>query len=169
MECDEKCIDAPDIINWYDKLDVRQIKRGESYKLPRRMILEIQKNENTVFTDVVSKPFLLYSDKVKEAVDIYETKIPYKQIVLLDGKSLLTALYYLPILETVDCLSDKSELNRDGSVIRRAVLDKAKLPNRSIFKLGGVKSTYMVVRLDLAESILRRGVRGIRLKETEIA
>jgi hypothetical protein len=165
---DEQCPDAPNIINWFGKLDVRKIKQGASHALPRRLLLPISSNPNTVFTDVVSVPFLLYSERVMRTVGVYESSMVYKQVVLLDGKNQLAELYFLPILKAVDCLSDKSELNRDASVIRRAVLLAHKLPDRSIFRLGEVNCVCTIVRLDLAESLLRRGVRGISLHEVEI-
>ena len=168
MEQDEDCIDAPSIINWYDKLDVRKIERGLSGQLPQRVLLDIRENASTVFTDIISTPFLLYSKKVKDSVHIYEPKMPDKQIVLLDSTNHLTELYFMPILERFDCLSDKSELSRDGSVVLRAILDEAQLPDRSIFKLGGTSGVYTIVRLDLAESMLRRGVRGVSLKEVDV-
>lgn len=34
--------------------------------------------------------------------------------------------------------------------------------------LGGTSGIYTVVRLDLVESLLRRGVRGISLKEAAV-
>jgi len=166
---DETCIDAPKIMNWFDVLDVRKIRRGQSHAIPYRMVLDIQPSEDTYFTDIVSKPFFLCTEVVKEAVKIYESDIIHKQIMLYDLKNRLSELYFLPILDIVDCLSDKSELNRDRSVIHRAVLDESRLPDSTIFRLGGVNSTYIVARLDLVESILRRGVKGISLKEVEIA
>ena len=168
MEQDEKYSDSPNIINWFGKINVQKLKQGQSWELPDRTLLEIRNNPDTIFTDVVSKPFLIYSKKTKDAVSIYESGIVHKQIVLLDDKNLMTELYYLPILKMIDCLSEKSELNTDKSIVRRAVLDKSKLPNRSIFVLDGLSSIYAVVRLDLAESLLRRGVRGITLRKVEI-
>ena len=168
MEQDAEHNDAPNIINWYGKLDVQKLKQARSWEIPDRVLLEIRENPDTIFTDVISKPFLLYSKKTKDAVSIYESGIVHKQISLLDDQNLLTELYYLPILKSVDCLSDKSELNTDKSIIRRAVLDKNKLPRRSIFALDGLSSSYTVVRLDLAESLLRRGVRGVTFAKVEI-
>ena len=169
MEQDEEYINVPKIINWYDRIDVRQIKPGASGKLPPKIAFNIRENADVVFTDVLTNPFLLYSANIMEAVEIYEPKIPHKQIVLLEKKSRHTAVYYLPILKKVDCLSGKSELNRDKSIIRHAVLEETKLPPQSIFQLDGVLSTYTVIRLDLVESMLRRGMRGISLREAELA
>ena len=45
--------------------------------------------------------------------DMYEPYIPYKEIILLDQKFQRMEVYYLPILEEVDCLHEKSEYNLD--------------------------------------------------------
>ena len=92
MEQDEEYINVPKIINWYDRIDVRQIKPGASGKLPPKIAFNIRENADVVFTDVLTNPFLLYSANIMEAVEIYEPKIPHKQIVLLEKKSRHTAV-----------------------------------------------------------------------------
>lgn len=169
LEQDEDFSDVPYVKSWPEKFDVRKIKQNQSYRLPRRVLLEIHSNEHTVFSDVIVKPFLLFSNTARETVSIYESRIPYKQVVLLDVEYGLTSIYFLPVLETVDCLSPKSELNPGRTVIRHAIIEALKLPDRSIFKLGNTKGTHIVVRLDLAESLLRRNVRGINFREIEVA
>lgn len=60
-----------------------------------------------MFTSIVDKPFPLVSAEVKEVFDMYEPYIPYKEIILLDQKFQRMEVYYLPILEEVDCLHEK--------------------------------------------------------------
>ena len=168
LEHDEKFQDVPLLKSWHAQLDVRKIKRGQSHALPHRVLLEIYPNPSTVFSDVIVKPFLLLSDMARKTVSIYESRIPYKQVVLLDYDNGLTSLYFLPILETVYCLSTKSEISREKTVIYHPVFEESKLPTQSIFELGGLDNSFIVIRLDLAESLLRRGMRGIVLREVEI-
>lgn len=159
---------APVIINWYGKFDVRMINPKEHHKLPKRKLLMIQNYKNTVFTDIITFPFLLVSEKVYDVIKIYEPRTPFKQIVLLDSVNQAAQLYYLPILAVCDCLSEKSELNLDKSVIRRAVIEPEETQDKSFFRIGGVKNAYYVMRLDLAESLLRRDVKGLGLKLVDI-
>ena len=83
----------------------------------------IHESESTVFTSIVDKPFPLVSAEVKEVFDMYEPYIPYKEIILLDQKFQRMEVYYLPILEEVDCLHEKSEYNLDRSLIKKGIID----------------------------------------------
>ena len=168
IEQDEAYVDAPIIINWFEKLDVRKIKKGLSYEIPYRMSLDVRPDKEIYFTDIVSKPFFLYTEIVKQAVSIYEPQMPHKQIMLADKKNFLSELYFMPILEIVDCLSDETILDTDGSIIGIVELNHTKIPDLSIFKLAGISGRSIIVRLDLIESILRRGAKGICLKEATI-
>jgi hypothetical protein len=169
LEQDKRFTDIPYIMNGFNKIDGRKIRRDQSRSLPHRVLMELYPNPNTVFGDIILSPYLLLSEKAREAVNLYEQRLPYKQVVLLDSENALTNLYFLPILEVVDCLSAASEMNRGRTVIRRAVLLKSKLPSPSIFRLDNVDCAQIIVRLDLAESLLRRGVRGIKLRETIVS
>lgn len=165
---DKRYTDAPNIINWFDKIDVKNICPARSYYLPKRLLLEIRNNPEVVFTDIVSFPFFLVSDICKQMIQKYEPRTPFKQIVLMDMKTHKMSLYHLPILKKIDCLSTDSVLNQDKSVIEKMVLQKDRIEGLSIFQIDGVKSNYTVIRLDLLESILRRGAKGIAIEQVEV-
>ena len=168
IEGDKRYVDGPNIINWYEKIDIRNINKDNSYKLPKRIVLKVSPNKNIIFTDIITKPFLLVSDKFKKIIQIYEPRIIYKQVALLDQENEKTELYHLPILPKVECLNVKSRFNQDRSIIKEAALDYDKIKDYSLFQISGVKSIYTVIRLDLLESILRRGGRGIAISEVEL-
>jgi hypothetical protein len=44
------------------------------------------------------------------------------------------------------------------------IIDLSKVKDKCLFKIGGVKNTYVVARLDFIESILRRDASGFNLK-----
>lgn len=93
----------------------------------------------------------------------------FKEIILLDRKNATSEIYYIPLLEHCDCLAPESELSRGRDTLITAVLDPEKIEDRSIFYLGGFSKLYAVARLDLVESLLRRGGRGIGLERCIIA
>lgn len=162
---------APDIINSFLTFHPRYRNPGESYQLPDRYLLEIQPNADTVFTDIISSPYLLVSQLVKAVIRLYHPKMIFKEIVLVEAKNDLAEVYYMPILPLVNCLHASSQCNIDCSVIKHGVLDKSMLNDQKIFRIGDAYSAngpYYVVHLDLAESILRRGARGIELKPLDI-
>ncbi len=158
----------PKIKKWFGRIDPRDFNIHDAHKIPHRQICMIHENENTVFTSIVDAPFPLVSVEVRKVFDMYEPHIIYKEIVLLDQQHGKAEVYYLPILEELECLNEKSEYNLDKSIIRKGVIDYEKTEGKAIFRLKGFDHYYMVGRLDLVESILKRNVKGIGLKELEV-
>jgi len=156
---------SPDIKDWYHQFDKRNIQRGRSHKIPSRQLMFIQPNANVVFTDVLSFPFFLVTETLRDVIKLYEPIMIFKEIVLLDNENANMCIYHLPILEHVDCLDSSSKLTLDRSKVLEAVIDLSKVGERSIFQLAGVGNTHVIARLDIVESFLRRGACGIGLEE----
>ena len=51
LKTDPKYNTSPVIENWYPKIDVRLIRKETGHKLPKRELLFIQSNPDTIFTD----------------------------------------------------------------------------------------------------------------------
>ena len=158
----------PQIIDWYKKIDHRNICIGRSHVIDHRQLFFIQENINTIFPDILSIPFFMVTDLPKDVIKMYEPKTVFKEIVLLDSKNAKTCTYHLPILPHIDCLCPSSELTIDRSTILSPVIDTRKVGDQSIFYLSGVKNLYTVARLDIIESFLRRGLKGIGLSEMKV-
>ncbi len=160
---------SPNIINWYGKIDKRNIHPQSAYKLPKRELFFIRDNPNTIFTDIISDPFFLVSDIVKDVICMYEKGVIYKEVILLDPKYEKCKRYFLPILPEVECLSKSSRLNLDRSFIHQAVFLQSKIEGHAIFKIAGINSdSYIAGNLEVVESILKRGTVGVGLVEVEV-
>ena len=66
---------APKLINWYRVQDVRLIKWESYHKLQKRQIYNIEPSSETIFTDIVSFPFLLVSTMVKDVIEMYGDEV----------------------------------------------------------------------------------------------
>lgn len=154
---------APDLLNWYQVIDPQLIHKGKSRRLPQRELIWIRSNRDTVFTDVITFPFLLVSRPLREIIKKYVPHTPFKEIILLDGENELVGLYFLPILDEIECLSDASELSLDRSVVKRGVLKPQAAAGHDLFRIAGLKNAHYAVSLDLAESMIRRSARGLSL------
>lgn len=161
LHSDPRYVDSPELLDWSGKIDPRNIRPGFSHKIARRQILNIRPNPYVVFTDVISSPFLLLSKKCMDVATLYEPQIISKQIILLDMETPQRETYYLPILKQIPCLAAGSEWNLDKSVLRKGVLDLEAIGDTSIFQLADMQSIYTVIRVDILESMLKRGARGI--------
>lgn len=165
---DERITQRPHLINVHERLDIRDICEERAYKLPRRELVLVRGKNGTIFTDIISKPLFLVSEKVKEVIFMYEPRTRIKELILLDKEDALAETYYLPIFQEVDCLGEGTEYNSTHTALKRIVLDKEKVRSKPIFRIAGVESQYVIGNLEIVESILKRGCFGINLTEVEI-
>lgn len=169
MDWEENGNPVPRIVNWTEKVDFHAIQTGNLEKLPRRTLLYIENNPDTVFSDIISSPFFLVSEMVWNVMKKYDIKRKGKQIVLLDGVYGFAEIYYLLQLEECECLHADTQFNNDSSIIRELILNRESAKNfPPFFKVAGLQKDYVIGRLDFVESILRRGAKGIRLIELEL-
>lgn len=166
METDPDCGKAPRITDWFNKIKKTDICLERHHVIEKRIVFMIKSDPETVFTGVITSPFLLLSEEVFMIVRQYD-KIISKEMILVDAANQLTKRYYLPILRKVDCLSEQSKLSKDRTVLIHAAADRSKIKG-DIFWIDGYEGTAPVISLDLAESILRREARGISLKPIEL-
>ncbi|MBC2580555.1 imm11 family protein [Clostridium sp. DJ247] len=141
-------------------------KEGTKHMDELPIQFDIKEKSSSEYIDFIEKPVPLVSDNLKKLLQKYDKKIFFKPIVLCDRKQEKQDLYWLMVPDSIDCLSDKSEFNKDGT-LKRLVIDKKKVGNFKIFKVNGIMEDLMLVRLDAAESILRRDFTGIKLKKVE--
>lgn len=163
LQSDPLYTDAPVLQEWSGKIDRTKINPGRSYKLPTRIILNIYPNAYTTFTDVIDFPFLLLSKMCMDVVKIYEPQIVSKQIVLLDAENRKKQTYYMPILPQFQCLSEESILTPDRSELIEGILDLSQIGTEGIFHIAGLSRFYTIIRLDMLESMLKRGACGIKI------
>lgn len=167
LHSDPHFTDIPEILDWSGKIDPRNICPDQSYQIKNRQILEIRSNPSLVFIDVITSPFLLLSKVCMEVIRLYEPQTKAKQMILLDTVTPQRKTYYLPILKSIYCLADGSEWNLDKSVLKKGVIDLSQIKDTGIFQLADLKTKYTVIRMDILESILKRGVRGVGITPLE--
>lgn len=152
---------APQLENWYGKFDVRDIKLEGFPRLPDRQLFTIKPSDRTIFTDIIQFPFLLLSLKVTEVIKMYRERCFCRDVILLDQISGKSELYQLPVFDETDKLSIRER--QDGAQNETVDLDK------HIFWVRDSLKRHTVISLDLAESLLRREVTGLGLKEIELS
>lgn len=168
IEADQRINNAPKIMFWYKKLDVRNICLKKAHKLPARELLFLESNRDTIFTDILSTPFFLVSAKVKQVIKMYNPNIILKELVLLDKINERAERYFLPIFDELECLHEDSEFNRNRSELKKIVLSKKAIDENCVFRIANFEKQYIIGNLDIVESILRRNCIGLQLTELEI-
>ncbi|WP_425448048.1 imm11 family protein [Dethiothermospora halolimnae] len=165
LKQDKRYIHTPTYLDLIRKIDVRDINRLDCHKIKDPTIIHIKGDEKAEYLDILHRQIYIISEELKDLMGEYNSNIIFKTIALIDLENQVQQMYYLPIFEEVEALHEQCEFNLNKSVIKKLVLDKEKIGNRNIFVIKGAKEYLVVVRLDVAESILRRNFVGITLEK----
>lgn len=165
---DKNYTPAPQIKNWFRAFDIRKLKPGYYKEIPKRMLFYIEGNPNTIFTDIIVSPFFLVSEKIKDCLQLFEPNLEFKEFILLDRNNRKAQEYFLPQLSEQNCLTKNSEFNLDHSKLNYIELNPEEIKEKAIFTLAEVKSRYVIARLDVIESILRRNAKGLCIEEVHV-
>ena len=116
------------------------------YEMPREFVLEIEKTKEFIFPDLMMNIYPLISERFREVLILFDIEIFTKRVILIDKESRDMKIYYL--------LYTKNLLNTDFNNLFKAVR-------------GENEKISFIVNLDFAESLIRRGVKGIEFVEVE--
>lgn len=153
----------PDIKDWYGKIDLHSL-RLKATESGQRFMFRVSATENTFYPDIMMSPVFMVSGAVRNVIEMYGKRVFYKEVFLLNQERNDGHIYYIPFLPVVDCLECRESMR--GERKREYAVDEKKLWNRSIVEADIRDRQYIVVSLDFAESLLRRGLTGIGLRET---
>ncbi len=164
---DKGYTNIPRPVKWFQKLGPGDAMKSIQ-KFPDREIFMIETGEDPLFIDIMTEPVIMVTEKVKKCLQLYEPNIPFKEIVLLDRKKRITQNYFVPKFVELDCLTGRSEYTNWNYDLKYAELDRRKIGDKAIFTVKGPEKRNIIIRLDAAESLLRRGAKGFMLKETDV-
>ena len=116
------------------------------YEMPREFVLEIEKTKEFIFPDLMMNVYPLISERFREVLLLFDIEIFVKRVVLIDKESREMQSYYLLYTENL--------LNTDFNNFFRTVREED-------------ENIRFIVNLDFAESLIRRGVKGIEFVEVE--
>jgi len=165
LKSDPKYTDMPWVKTIPKEIDVRNIRIEEAHKLPMVTMVSIHESAYTDFIDVISSPFLLFSEKCMKVIKLYEPYILSKFIGLFDSKNHKKETYHLPILPRIDCVTKECKIKLNKQEMQLIELDLSQIGKHAIFQIDDVNFRYVVIRLDIVESMLKREARGLHLTE----
>ena len=116
------------------------------YELSRDIVLEIETTKIFIFPDLMLDVYPLISERFREVLLLFDIEIFVKRVMLIDKESREMQSYYLLYTENL--------LNTDFNNFFRVVREEN-------------KNIRFIVNLDFAESLIRRGVKGIEFVEAE--
>lgn len=132
---------------------------------------DVSTTEESFTADVIDAPYFLISLRFFEVAQMFEKSLHYKRLRLRNLEKEIARLYLLPTIEHVDCLSEQCEYTNNGAIISKLVLEREKVRYWDIFKIPDtrVPNGAVVISLELAESLLRRGIHHFKLQELDLA
>lgn len=125
-------------------------------------------DQNTYFPDYIATPVPLVSSEVTRVLRMYMTELdcPFQSISnSFDSSQHMYFSFDIPVIEG---LSDQTVYDKSGLNIQRFVLENDSVKDSPLFKIKHYRASYVFVRLDLAESILRRALTGFQFDPVEV-
>ncbi|MHC1686034.1 MAG: hypothetical protein AB6733_24415 [Clostridiaceae bacterium] len=168
LKQDKRYVNTPRLIDVFKKIDVRNINLLNAHKIEDMIIFNADCDERSEFLDILDSQLFLISEEMKNIIEKYKAEIIFKVIPLIDLPRERQENYFLPIFEEVECLSDKAELNLNKTFVKKIILDKEKIKGKKIFKIKESSKSLIVIRLDVAESLLRRNFKGVSIEKLDI-
>lgn len=168
LKQDERYTNTPRIVDLFKKIDVRNLNLLKAHKIEEIIVYKVNTDDRSEFLDILDNQLFLISKPMKEIIERHENGILFKTLALIDKPNNKQKNYYLPIFEELEVLSEAAQLNLNKTVVRKLILNKEKLQDRKIFKIKESSKPIILVRLDVAESLLRRNFKGIKLERVEV-
>lgn len=141
----------------------RAVLDGDFRTLQHINVAFASENPYNWFPDVLSKQLFMITKPIYSVLKLYLEDLSYKAFCILDNPNDMYQYYYIPLLQYFDCLSPHSEGSRDKSSFSKVILKKELLPPQPAFMIKGINMQMTIINLEIAESILRRQPKGIRI------
>ena len=118
--------------------------------------------EDTVFVDFLPirqlfRHAFYVSDDFKELLDLYTDNLSAFPVFITDKNQKGQKVYWRVVIELVDCVVTEPNMNYVS-----LTLHKSGPGCKHIFRIAFEKQEYLIVSLNLAETILRKEPAGIR-------
>lgn len=142
---------APSPLGWNGILSRNILHEKKAHQMPKHMLFQVEGHMQMVFTDVITFPCFMVSEVIMNVIKKYDRFTKFVRIVLFDKEKKKSMTYYLPFLDSKDSI------------------DEVVLNEKVIMEIEKKSKLCVVMRMDLIESILRRGVVGLGLEETNLS
>lgn len=135
-------------------------------KVREHTILHTIESDKSSYPDVLEEPLYMVSQKVREVIELYDETAIYKKVSMVNMPRKKRSEYNVLLVDRIECLHEDAEFYPDKS-IKNLVLDRKKIGDRVIFKVKGIGPAYMIVSLDIVESLLRRNCYGVKFTKVD--
>lgn len=151
------------------ELSLTEITKEKISKLTSASVVYVKKNYGLgiEYPDYLERPIPLIADKLKKILQKYQREVLFYRVMLIEKEAGLQMPYFLMMPPEIICADSKKTQYDAGGNVQNFVLDLEKAEKYKIFLAKDYKQ-QIIVRLDVAESILRRNVNGIWFEPVKI-
>lgn len=114
----------------------------------------------TEYLDYIESPIPLIAEKLYKILRKYQENAVFHQITLIEKDKGTQKIYYMMLPPVFECANINRTIYDNAGNVQDFVLDVGRIGKNRIFRVKELKK-QIVVRLDVAESILRRETNGI--------
>jgi len=159
---------APRITGWHGKIVSQDITLEKYPDLPERQLFILDSTTKIIYTDFILFPFLLVSPSVMDVIKMYKELCFYRDVILLDQERGDSKLYYLPIFNETNKLRVIETGNKVWKNSNFFECNVKVYLDKHIFWVSDSQKRHTIITLDMAESLLKRSITGIGIKEVEL-
>ena len=156
---------APMPMGWYGKIDRKSWREKKSYQMPKYLMFQTEEHMQMIFTDIIVFPCFMVSKLVQDVIGLYNPAMRYVRIILYDKLRKRSMAYYMPFMKTIESVKRSDENKYGGDSI---YLEHKKIADEVIIEVTNKGKTHIAMRMDVLESILRRGAIGLGIKEIQL-
>jgi len=153
-------IRVPDIQNYNQVINYRAFEEDKAYEMNKRTVCVV--NNDADFGDILFTPFPLFSERAKEALDLFFWDSTYKEFDFLTCDRSASFHYYLPFFWRTPGTCSIKEAS-SGMKTAEVILNHAIPEDIPAIYLNTGTTLLMIARLDLVESLLRKGACSVQM------
>ena len=161
---DERVTDVVKLIP--GSLNLRTLTREQLQDISTTIIRRVKENSRNQYPDYLEEEGMLISEKLKKIMSKYQSNAVFKTIVLIEKNIHRQEIYYILSPPQIECTSSRAVYDKQG-YMKEFVLDEEKVGHARIFCAEGY-GNRIFVRLDVAESILRRMPYGVAFEKVTV-
>jgi hypothetical protein len=161
LKQDARYTNVPVLTGLLDCMDRRDVNIQNADKIPQDTVIYANCAADCDTPGVLDRDLFLVSEGVREVLLFYDPFLIIKNVMLIDLERERQFMYFMPIFEYIDCLGPSSLYTAGGGILK-PVLKPESVKGRSTFRIGESANQRPVIRLDVAESLMRRGITDLK-------
>lgn len=150
-------IRIPDIKNFNQVIRYRAFEENRPQAMPHRTVCVL--NNPCDLGTLLLSPFPLFHAETKRSLDLFLWNCQYREFIFLDQKKSISERYYLPFFLRIGGNITREEKTGDW-ILKLHSEWPEDIP---IIYLEEERKQQIVLRLDLLESLMRKGLCGVEL------